>query len=251
MSTKSQAVLQTSKREQVLGERRREDIFYTAMAIAAIAVATTGFSGTIEREFAGTAKLSLLVHLHAAVAASWLFLFLSQVRLIASNNFRLHRRLGSLGVFLAIAHVLTGYATATAAARRGFDLSGGNDPVGFMIFPLGDLLAFSVLVTSAFLLRRRAATHKRLMLLALTTTMGAPLTHFIAETPTLAAIPNVIVPALMIFWFSSAVFDKLAFGRIHPVSLWGGIALFAWGNVRAIVLQPSEAWHSVGGLLIN
>jgi hypothetical protein len=251
MSTNSEALSKMSKRDQVLTVRRREDAFYTAMAVAAIIVAATGFSGTIQREFAGTGKLSLLVHIHAAIAAAWLFLFLAQVRLIASNNFRLHRQLGTLGVLLAIAHVLTGYLTATAAARRGFDLSGGNDPVGFMIFPLGDLLAFTILVTSAFLLRRRPSPHKRLMLLALATTLGAPLTHFIAQTPTLAAIPNVIVPALLVFWFGSAVFDRLALGRIHPVSLWGGIGLFVWGNLRAIVLQPSDAWHAVGRSLIS
>jgi hypothetical protein len=246
-----EVVARLAKRAEVLTARRREDVFYTAVAFAAIVVATTGFSGTIEREITGTGRLSLLVHVHAAIAAAWLFLFLTQVRLIASKKFRLHWQLGTVGAALATAHVVTGYLTATAAARRGFDLSGGNDPVGFMIFPLGDLLAFAILVTSAFLLRRDGVVHKRLMLLALSTTLGAPLTHFIAATPTLAAVPNVIVPALMVFWFGSAVFDKLALGRIHPVSLWGGVGLFVWGNVRAIVLQPSDAWHSVGRFLIS
>lgn len=250
MSTVSATVSKGSKRVEVLTARRREHAFYTAMAIAAIAVVTIGFSGSIERGFAGTGKLSLLVHIHASIAMAWLFLFLVQVRLVASNRFQFHRQLGAFGVILAIAHVLSGYATAISAARRGYDLSGGNDPIGFMIFPLGDLLAFSILVTSAFLLRREAASHKRLMLLTLATTMGAPLAHFIADTPTLVGTP-VIVPALAVFWFASAVFDKLALGRIHPVSLWGGLALFIWGNVRAIALQPSEAWHRLGSLLIS
>lgn len=242
---------QLARRDEVITVRRREHIFYTAMAIAAIAVAATGFSGTINRELAGTGKLSTLVHVHAAVAATWLFLFLVQVRLIASSNVWFHRRLGAFGATIAVGHVLIGYLTATAAAGRGFDLSGRSDPIGFMIFPLGDLLAFAILVSAAFSFRRHAAAHKRLMFLTVSTTLGAPFTHFIAETPALAAIPNVIVPPLMIFWFGNAAFDRLALGRFHPVSLWGGLALFVWGNLRAIVLQPSDAWHDFGSWLIG
>ena len=47
---------------------------------------------------------------------------------------------------------MIGYMTAIAMGRRGFDLSGDlhieSDPLLGMINPLGDLLAFTVLVTA-------------------------------------------------------------------------------------------------------
>ena len=63
--------------------------------------------------------------------------------------------------------------------RRGFDLSGDlrieHDPLYEFVFPFGDLLLFTVLVTAAIAYRRQPELHKRLMLFANIALMGAPL----------------------------------------------------------------------------
>jgi hypothetical protein len=51
--------------------------------------------------------------------------------------------------------------------------------------------------------------------------------------------------------FVSAVYDRFSLGRIHPVSLWGAVLLFAWGNIRAFAIRPSEAWHALAGWLVG
>src|SRR5260370_10052945 len=50
----------------------------------------------------------------------------------------------------------------TSAAHTASD----SAPLSFLTIPLGDMLVFAILVGSAFYFRRRADTHKRLMLLA-------------------------------------------------------------------------------------
>ncbi len=67
--------------------------------------------------------------------------------------------------------VVSGYITAIAMARRGYDLSGDlvqgkGDPLELLVFQLGDILSFTVLVGLAIWYRTNSAIHKRLMLLA-------------------------------------------------------------------------------------
>jgi hypothetical protein len=38
---------------------------------------------------------------------------------------------------------------------------------------------------------------------------------------------------------------------MHPVSIWGGVLLFGWANLRAAVIGPSDAWHAFAGWLVR
>ena len=187
---------------------------------------------------------------HGTLCALWLLLFFTQISLVATRRVSVHRRLGAAAGVLAVALVIVGYATAIALLRRGFDLSGdlhipAVDPAVEMVFPLGDLVSFAVLVTAGYVYRRRPDIHKRLMLLAtLSGFMPASLAHFIGHVPILTRMPApIILIPLVAFYFAGAVFDRFYRGRIHPVFLWVPILLIAWANVRAAVIGPSTTWH--------
>jgi hypothetical protein len=126
------------------------------------------------------------------------------------------------------------------------------DSLAELVHPLGDLLTFSLLVTAALIFRRRSDVHKRLMLLAAVgSMMAAPLAHLIGYFPALRAVPPVILLPLAALYFSSAIHDRLAYGRMHPVSKWVGLSLLIFALVRAAVIGPSEAWHQFAGWLIS
>lgn len=155
--------------------------------------------------------------------------FLVQTRLVAARKLPLHRKLGYAATGLVLLILVIGHHTAIEAARHGYDLDRTNDPLGLLIFPLGDLLAFAVLVTAGVAYRRRAAIHKRLMLFAtIGAMMNAPLAHLISETPALFALPGIILPFQLLLLGASAVYDELSLGRVHPVSVWVGLGLFGW-----------------------
>jgi hypothetical protein len=146
--------------------------------------------------------------------------------------------------------------TTIAQGKRGFalwwhpDLK--MDSLAELVHPLGDLLTFSLLVTAALIFRRRSDVHKRLMLLAAVgSMMAAPLAHLIGYFPALRAVPPVILLPLAALYFSSAIHDRLAYGRMHPVSKWVGLSLLIFALVRAAVIGPSEAWHQFAGWLIS
>ena len=60
-----------------------------------------------------------------------------------------------------------------------------------------------------------------------------------------------ITPINLAFLFAGAVHDRLSRGRIHAVSLWVALAVFAWSNLRAVVIGPSEAWRDLATWLIH
>jgi uncharacterized membrane protein YozB (DUF420 family) len=184
--------------------------------------------------------------------SAWIVLFLQQTTLVATGRIAAHRRLGIAAAVLAVAMVAIGYRAAIAAAQRGYDLDGLGDPLRFMVFPLGDLVSFTILVAAGVWYRRRSEVHKRLMLLAtIGALMNAPLAHLFANTAALRGKTPLFLLAMVALLSASAVYDRISRGRIHPVSLWGAVLLFAWGNVRALVIGPSDAWHQFAAWLIR
>jgi hypothetical protein len=230
--------------------------FYQGMGIVAIFLVIAAFAPGIASSTGRNAPLTPLVWVHGAVFFSWLLLYLLQTTFIAIGRRAIHRRVGVASMLLAAALLAVGYATAITMARRGFDLSGdlaaASDPLGVVVFPLGDLVSFAVLVASAFWYRHRPAIHKRLILLATTgSLMAAPLAHLIAKFPSLREIPPIILIPLAVLYMTGALHDRIVHGRVHPVSLWGGLALLGWAQLRAAVIGPSDAWHQFAAWLIG
>jgi hypothetical protein len=240
------------------GTRRAEGRFYIVMALAAVVIAIAGFGPAVVDTASRKAPLTLAVGVHGVVFGAWLLLFLTQTLLVPKGRIAVHRRLGYAGAGLAVLMVVSGYATAIAMARRGYDLSGdligaGGNPLELLAFQLGDLVSFSILVAAAVLLRHRSDVHKRLMLLATVgALMPAALAHIIGHSPFLRGInaPIILIPLITLL-FAGAVHDRLSWGRIHPVSLWVALAMLVWANLRAVVIGPSDTWHEFAAWLIR
>jgi hypothetical protein len=94
-------------------------------------------------------------------------LFLTQVALIAWHRPLWHRRLGVIGMAVAVLLVVLGVPTTLVACRLGGDhLPPGVTPPDFMANALTTLVAFALLAGSGLTLRRRPDFHKWLMLLS-------------------------------------------------------------------------------------
>ena len=76
--------------------------FFSLMAIVTAATIVAGFSQTyVPKVVTGAPALPPIVHLHAAVFASWLAVFVAQTTLVLSGRPGVHRRLGVAAVVLA------------------------------------------------------------------------------------------------------------------------------------------------------
>jgi hypothetical protein len=231
-----------------------ESWFVTGLALAMLAVAIAGFAPSIIDTAGRKAPLSPLAAAHGIVSFCWLGIFLVQGRLVATGRIALHRRIGRAASFILAVMIPLAYATSVSMVRRGFDLSGDlrieNDPLYEFIFPFGDLLLFTVLVTTAIAYRRQPEIHKRLMLFANIALMGAPLAHFLGHIPRLAAMPAaIILVPISMFLLVAVARDYLLTRRVHPLTLALAVAMFLFGPLRAGLIGPSATWHRFAGWL--
>jgi uncharacterized membrane protein YozB (DUF420 family) len=250
---------------QATGRLKRVDRwFYVNVALLMILFNAAAFGPSIIDPTSRNAPLPLspLVTIHAIVSAGWLLLFLAQAALVATGRTAVHRRLGSVAVVLTVVFVVVGGLTIIEQARRGFDLSGdigrlapppGVSPVANTVGLLFFLLNFAILVGAALVHRHRPSVHKRLMSLAMLGGLTpTPIAHLIGHWPALQPWAGVIFPvSFVLFVSSSAIYDRLTQGRIHPVSLWVPAAWFAWQILFAVVVLPSASWREFSLWLIR
>jgi hypothetical protein len=229
--------------------RQADQRFYTTMAVAFIGIAFAGFARTYYLgSYFGARPLTPLVHLHGLVSTSWLLLFLAQVSLVGVRRTDIHRRLGVAGGVLAGLLVVVGYLTAVEGARLGHAPPGAPSPLAFLSVPLGTLATFGVPIGLALAYRRRSEIHKRLMLLGTLSIL----------TPALARMgrlvgsegPPFAIGGTCLLILTCVMYDKWAHGRVHPVFLWGGLAVMLSLPFR-FAIGTSDAWLSIARWLTN
>jgi len=235
--------------------------FYVGMAVVVILLNVAAFSPSIIDPSTRNVPLplTLLVTAHAATVAGWILLFLAQATLVATGHTDVHRRVGIAGVALTLAVPIVGFFTVVEQARRGFDLNGdfapgrtSADPAGF-VSALLLLLIFTAVATVGLAYRRRPDVHKRLMLLAMVGGLTiTPMTHVTAHWSALRPWANPLTTVTeILFLSSSALYDRISLGRIHPVSIWGPLAVFASQIVLFFGVAQTAAWHEFATWLIR
>jgi len=124
-----------------------------------------GFGTDVVHHFKShEAPYPLIIHFHAAAMSAWLVLLTTQVLLIRTNRWDLHRKLGLAMTALAGFIVLVSPPAAYIVDLRSMGTPDA-DP-GFLCVQWGGILGFGVLVTAGVLLRNRPSFHKRLILLS-------------------------------------------------------------------------------------
>ena len=228
---------------------RRPRIFYVGVAGTLLMLVLVGFAPPYSASVsAGT--LPPFLHVHAAVFLFWTVLLLVQASLVARGSVALHRRLGVLGASLLPVMLVLGYMTTVFGARRGhpvWKVSGQLVPEGFpfadslafMAVPLGDLVLLAAFGAIAVWHRKRPEIHKRAMLLAGIGCMVPPAAGRLPFGDPIA--PTVL--AFVVLLAACLVHDHYERGRLHPLNLWGSIAILASVPAR-VALAQTAAWHS-------
>lgn len=229
---------------------------YLLAAVVVPLVVLAGFARTyyLKGFFATPALPSVIVHLHGLIMTAWVVLFIVQVTLVAKRKTKLHQRLGILGAFLAGLVFIVGILTALYAAARFVNAPnlvppGAPPPLPFLVIPLGDMVAFAILVGTALYYRKRLDIHKRLMLVAAVN----------ITVPAIARIPvNFIANGGPLVFFGLAdfillsflAFDTIRHKRLHPAFLWGTLFVILFQPLR-IVLAGTQAWTSFAAALVR
>jgi hypothetical protein len=224
------------------GRASAERRFFTGMALAILATVIVGFSRTffLRPLFPDWPSPSeAIFYVHGVVFTAWIVLLVAQASLVAGGRTELHRKIGPFGAVLAVGMVVLGTLGALIAARRatGF-VEVPVPPLQFLAIPIFDMILFATFVWLAIAQRRNPQAHKRWMLLATVNLVTAA----IARWPGLPALgPLAFFGLTDLFVIALAVWDFRARGRLHPVTLWGGLLMIASQPLR-LVVSGTEGW---------
>jgi len=221
-----------------LSERR----FFTGIAVATLLTVLIGFSRSffLRPLFPDWPSPSEgIFYVHGAAFAAWIVLLVVQTSLVAGGRTSVHRTIGPLGAVLAGAMVVLGTVAALTAAQRATGFVGiPVPPLQFLAVPLFDMVLFATFTALAIARRRDAQSHKRLMLLATVNLVTAA----IARWPMIGAFgPPAYFGLTDLFVVALAVWDFRTRGRLHPVTLWGGLLTLISQPLRLIV-SGTAAW---------
>ena len=225
--------------------RDRANFFYLGLGLWGLAAVAIGFSTTYALPMARRSlSVPAVVHLHGALCLSWVMLFIIQCTLVRGRRTPVHRQVGLLGIPIALGILISGMATALWATAR--DLPTLDTAPATMIGTLTSLSMFLALVVAAILMRRRPDWHKRLMLLATVVVLWPAffrfrhLLPFVPRPDIWLALVLADMPILI-----AALRDKLRYGRVHPVLLWLGSAVFTEQAFEVAMFETS-AWRAAG-----
>ena len=225
--------------------RDRATNFYLGYGLFAVIAVLIGFSTTYALPMARqTFSAPWFVHLHGASALGWVLLLITQTQLVRAQRTPLHRRIGLIGLPLAILVWISGVATAAWAAERDYPTTGSAASSNLAGTTIG-LGLFVALVVAAVIFRKQPDWHKRLLILA---TIQVLWPAFFRWRHLLPMIPNPDVWLAIVLAYApivvAALRDYRICGRIHPVWLYVAPALvfeqvvefifFDRGPVRAL-----------------
>jgi uncharacterized membrane protein len=232
--------------------RIREKRVYLIAAILFPLLVLIGFGPTYYfKPFITAPPLaSYLVQLHGAIMTAWVTLFVAQVFLIRTKNIRIHQRLGIFSIVLASLAVISGFFTAIAAAKNGAASTPPGFPrLQFLAVPLFDVLTFVVLFAAAIYYRKRAANHKRLMLVLAISLLPPAIARIpIASLQALGPLYFFGVPTLLCL--VALFYDRLQNGKFNRVMVYAVLFLIASYPLRIMILG-TETWLAIANWLIT
>lgn len=221
--------------------------FFRSIAWLALAVAVVGFARTFFLPLArGTFQPLPATFLHAALLFGWVLLFLVQASLIGARAHVLHRRLGWLGLALAIGVAWSTIAIGVDAMRRDIAANLGDFATSNFVGTCTAMVGFLALVLAGVHFRRRSDVHRRLMLLATIAVLWPAwfrFRHYFPSVPfpewvfAIIAADSLVLVAMWHDWRST--------GRVHPVTAWVGMALIADHAIETL-LFGGPGWTALG-----
>jgi hypothetical protein len=229
---------------------RGERWFHVTLAVAITGAVVLGFARTffLRSWFPEWAQVhgapEPIFYVHGALFTGWFVLLMVQPLLVARRRIDLHRKLGWAGAVVAVAMVVIGTYASLIAARRptGF-IDIPMPPLQFLVVPLSLIALFAIFVGLAIANRKRPQHHKRYMLLASIALIEAGVGRWPFAIMEASPLPgySMIQLGVDLFLVPMVLWDLATRGRVHPVTLWGGVALVAMQPLR-MVFSGSHAW---------
>ena len=223
--------------------RTRQAYFAIALLIAAIVA--WGFWKTYwSRPFSRT-DLPAIVHIHASVFSLWVLVLVAQAAVVVAGNVRLHKRLGTIGMFYGALVFVVGLLVSVGAPVLRVRAAFYPLEVGGIValYNLTDMLLFGAFLALAFAYRNRPELHKRWIIAATAALCGAALGRVVP-----GSTPQYLLLGLSPLLALGAV-DLVTRRRVHWIPVVSGALL-----VVAFFKEPlysAPIWREIGRALLR
>lgn len=226
-------------------KRQSHSRFFMWMSLVILVAVFIGFSRTwFFQRWSGAPALSISLHLHGLVAATWILLFVIQTVLVDRNLMGYHRY---LGVFGALVAVLLG----TSAILVSIDITISDGRTAEAINRLGLVfvvaLTFLLLVCMGIWFRRNPVSHKRFMLLATIQAATPAIGRFPIPEPFLIPCALSVILSLLV---SLIIYDLRTLRRVHSATLFG-VTLIVLSMPGRILIGTTELWTRFATLILD
>ena len=220
--------------------------YFFAASLIALAFALIGFLKTffIPKMY-GVFEAPPVIYIHGGLLFLWAAFFVVQAFLIRKRKLKYHRLLGLGSVVLVSGVAFSTMAVGVYVMKRDLALGLGEIATSSLVGTFTTPIVFLIFVAAGIYYRRKPEIHKRLMLLAMIAIMWPAFFRFRHYFPGVAnqeLIFGVLLPNSMTLIVMC--WEKLTVGRISPVYLFAGTALFI-ENLAENLLFDSPAWRCV------
>jgi hypothetical protein len=241
--------------------------FYHWMALACLAVAVIGYIPTFFLPVArGTFVREPIIALHGMLFFAWIMFFCWQTWLAATGRTSRHREWGLVGVAIATAMAFSVGVVNVVRLNHGQPLTPTLvSPPVFVLAQAWGIAFFEGCVVAALMNVRRPDVHKRLMLLATVSLLGAPIARwwerafadrFAAANAAAAAGDTSLDPVMFLLFNApgvsaslllvvAIVFDWRTRRRVSPVYAVGLPVFLLFPPLVFPLVGFSPAWVAV------
>lgn len=219
---------------------RRDRGLYIAFVVAAWILVALGFAPQIALRFSGkadyAAPMSLVIHVWSFFG--WMTVLTMQIALINSRRTDLHKLLGISAVILIPVMVFSGLAAEVYSQR--FRAAADPENVRFFIIPLTTMITFGIVATAAIMQRKQSSAHKRLILIATATLMGAAFGRWAGATIIGTLGDNILADFVI---NATGVDLMIGLGMVHDVVTRGRMhRVYKIAMPPIVAVQLVSAW---------
>jgi hypothetical protein len=228
-------------------------LFHAGMAWLFVIVAVGGFAPRSLAIVNGTmASPPLVVHLHAAVMASWVSLLALQATLSLSGRMDLHRKFGLASLVIAPLVLIMLVTVAVVRQNDAFGTPGGPIVNNILFLQIRSIVLFPVFFIWALQTRRTdPPTHKRMMLLATLMLLDAAIARMswlpFNQFPKSYLAVHLYLLLLLV---PALLHDLIRLRHIHRAWIWGLVLILPWVIATEFVWD-SEWWRNFGPKLVG
>ena len=243
------------RRPFAASHRADRNLFLTYVMLIWLAVLAGFIPDMVRHIRTATVAYPIAVHVHAAASVAWLSLLTSQTLLVRNHRLVTHRKMGIIGVILAIVVLVVSFWAALAVEAQAWGTPKSRPP--FLAIELSNMIEFGGLAAAAFIARRQPSAHKRLILLATLSLTPAAFNRLIGRSVLHPLIGNgvwqtyvQIFAATDLLVLGIGLYDWVTRRRLHPAWIFGALLILA-GQISASWLYYDARWKAFATAIVQ